>query len=177
MKFQLISLIFLLLICSCSRKTDKQLYQEGVAAEVQNNFQSAAGSYEQAVADHPGTAYAESSLARLGPLYTNELKDPQKAVGAYERYYKMFPGSKESPTMLFLAGFVYNNDLHQTDSARARYQEYLNRYPDGQLAQSAKFELQNLGKDADQVLGSQVSQGASDQPESPADEPERKSGK
>ncbi len=178
MKLHLISLIFLaLLVFSCSRKTEVQLYHEGLAAEEQKSFQAAVDAYEQVVRDHPTTAYAESSLARLAPLYTNEVKDPQKAVNTYERGYKMFPNSKQAPTMLFLAGFVYNNELHNIDSARAKYQQYLDKYPNQELAESAKFELANLGKEPNQVLSTQVAETPTGQFTDRAEQPQKHTNK
>ncbi|MBI1807299.1 MAG: tetratricopeptide repeat protein [Ignavibacteria bacterium] len=144
--------IFLIGISSCSRKSDAILFQEGKGLEEQKDFQQSAARYEEIVDRFAGKAYAESSLSRLAVIYNNELKDSRKAISAYQRYYTMFPSSKQAPTMLFLSGFLYNNELHNLDSARMVYESFLQKYPSHELAPSAKFELENLGKDPNQAL-------------------------
>jgi hypothetical protein len=58
--------------------------------------------------------------------------------------------------MLFLSGFIYNNDLRQLDSAKIVYETFLKKYPDHELAASARFELETLGKDPSQTLNPQT---------------------
>lgn len=151
MKFSLF-LIFLIGFASCSRKSDSALFQEGQSFEDQKDYQQAAARYEEIVDRFAGQAYAESSLSRLAVIYNNEVKDSRKAVYTYQRYYTMFPTSKQAPTMFFLSGFIYNNELHNLDSARMVYESFLQKYPTHELAPSAKFELENLGKDPNQAL-------------------------
>ena len=155
MKYSL-ALILLLVIISCSKKSDVDLYADAKAAEGKKDFQMAAETYEQLVANFPNTAYAETSLQRLSVIYNNNLKDSRKAVFTYQRYYSMFPAGKQAPTMLFLSGFIYNNELHQLDSAKLVYETFLQKYPDHELAASAKFELETLGKDPGQTLNPQI---------------------
>ncbi len=146
-------LIITVLFSSCMKKTDVQLYDEGKALEEQSKFQDAAERYEEIVKRAPTSALSDSSLVRLAYLYSNEAKDVPKAIRSYQRYYEYFPASKRAPTMLFLSGFLFNNELHNTDSARAVYQTFLSKYPSHELASSAKFELETLGKDPNEALG------------------------
>jgi outer membrane assembly lipoprotein YfiO len=150
------SLVILLSLISCSRKTDVELYTEGKAAEERKDYQTAAQLYEEAVEKFQSSAYAESSLIHLAFMYNNNIKDAQKAVNAYRRFYELFPNSKQAPTMLFLSAFIYNNELHQLDSARQIYETFIQKYPDHELAPSAKFELSTLGQDPGQVLNPAV---------------------
>ena len=156
MKFSFL-LILLISASSCSRKSDSVLFQEGKTFEDQKDYQQAAERYEEIVDRFAGQAYAESSLSRLAVIYNNEVKDTRKAVYTYQRYYTMFPASKEAPTMLFLSGFLYNNELHNLDSARMAYESFIQKYPNHELAPSAKFELENLGKDPNQALETRLS--------------------
>ncbi len=148
-------LIIAVFLSSCMRKTDVQLYDEGKALEEQSKFQEAAERYEEIVKRTPTGSYADSSLVHLAYLYSNEMKDIPKAISSYQRYYQYFPTSKRAPTMLFLSGFLFNNELHNTDSARAVYETFLSKYPTHDLAASARFELQTLGRDPTQALGRQ----------------------
>ena len=149
------TLMILFSLVSCSRKSDTELYTDAKAAEAIKDFQKAVELYEQVVDRFPTVATAESSLVRLSVIYNNDIKDPRKAIDTYRRCYTMFPSSKQAPTMLFLSGFVFNNELHMLDSARIVYQIFLQKYPDNDLAASAKYELETLGKDPSMAITQQ----------------------
>jgi outer membrane protein assembly factor BamD (BamD/ComL family) len=166
MKSFVILMFSALILAGCSRSADK-LYSDGTKAEGEKQYDRAAQAYEDIIARFPMTAYAESSLSRLAVLYNNDLKDPHKALGAYKRFYTMFPQSTQAPTMLFLSGFIYNNDLHLYDSAKSVYETFLQKYPTHELAQSAKFELETLGKDPGQALNSRMATAEDVKPEQP----------
>jgi TolA-binding protein len=148
-------LVLVLILSSCSHKSDTELYTDAKAAESKKDFQKAVELYEQVVDRFPTVATAESSLVRLSVIFNNDIKDPRKAIDAYRRCYTMFPSSKQAPTMLFLSGFVFNNELHMLDSARIVYETFLQKYPDNDLAASAKFELETLGKDPGLAINQQ----------------------
>ena len=164
MRFML-TLMVLFSFVSCSHKSDSALYTEGKAAEEKKDFSTAVQLYEEAVNRFQTTAFAESSLYRLAYMYNNDLKDSRKAVQAYKHYYETFPNSKQAPTMLFLAGFIYNNELHFLDSAKTIYEIFLQKYPQHELASSAKFEMETLGKDPGQALTPQVTTAEETKPE------------
>ena len=148
-----------LLLCtfaSCSRKSDAQLFHEGVAAEQQKDVPTALSRYGEAVDRFPATAFAESSLYRCAMIHMNSTADKHPAVDAQLRFCKMFPASANAPSMLFLAAFTYNNDIHNIDSARILYTQFLAKYPSDGLAKSAQFELETLGKSADEYLRSRL---------------------
>ena len=147
MKRTLLLALLALLIQCCSGKSDVTLYQEGKAAEESGNFQLAIDRYEELVNRFQKSAYAESALYRAGMVYNNDLHDLHKAIGSYRRFYTLFPESKQAPTALFLSGFLLNNELHELDSAKLVYEMFLQKYPGHELAASAKFELETLGKD------------------------------
>jgi TolA-binding protein len=144
--------LLLLLAASCSRKTDQQLYREGVEAELRNDRTTALARYTDAVELAPGSAYAESSQYHIALLLTNVDGDKRRAAREQLRFHALFPASPEAPNMLFLAAFTYNNDLHMLDSARMLYTEFLEKYPGNKLASSAQFELEHLGKSPDELI-------------------------
>ena len=147
-----IIMVVLIVLVSCSKKSDSNLYNEGKAAEEKKDFQTAAQLYEEAIDRFQTTAYAESSLLRLSFMYNNDMKDSRKAIQSYNRFITLFPTSKHTPTMLFLSGFVYNNELRLLDSAKIVYEIFLQKYPNHELAASARFELETLGKDPGQAF-------------------------
>jgi outer membrane protein assembly factor BamD (BamD/ComL family) len=135
------------LLQSCSGKSDAALYGEGSAAVEAKNFPLAVERFEEVVNRFQKSAYAESALYRAALVYNNDLHDQRKAVAAYRKFYELYPESKQAPTSLFLAGFLLNNELHQLDSAKVVYETFLMKYPSHELAASAKFELETLGKE------------------------------
>ena len=141
-----------LALISCGRHSPQDRYAEGREAERKGDLAAAARAYKDAVGASTETAYAESCQFRLAHMYLVPEGDKHLAAAEQARFYRLFPASKDAPGMLFLAAFTYNNDLHQTDSARALYAAFLERYPDHDLAGSARYELQNLGKSADELL-------------------------
>jgi len=147
-----------LMFASCSRKSDRELEQLAKNAEQQKNWAIAVDYYAEIVDRFPQTALAESSQYRIATIYSNdaELKDARRAVHSYLRFHALFPKSPRAPVALFLAGFLYNNELHSIDSARMVYQDYLQQYPDHELAASAKYELETLGKDPNELMKSKI---------------------
>jgi outer membrane assembly lipoprotein YfiO len=156
MRVSIAVLVIMLSISGCAKKSDSQLYTEGKDAEVRKDFQSAAESYQDVLDRFQTSPYAESSLSRLAYMYNNDIKDKKKALEAYKKFYQLFPTSKQAPTMLFLSAFIYNNEYNNEpamlDSARKAYELFLQKYPDHELAASAKFELENLGKSPDELI-------------------------
>jgi outer membrane assembly lipoprotein YfiO len=159
MRILIFVFVIFLTITGCAKKSDSQLYTEGKEAEVRKDFLSASESYEEVLDRYKTSPYAESSLSRLAFLYNNDIKDKTKALEAYKKFYQMFPASDQAPTMLFLSAFIYNNEFNNEpamlDSARRFYQLFLEKYPDHELASSAKFELENLGKSPDELIRKQ----------------------
>ncbi len=145
-------LIAVLLVCSCSRKSEDQLFTDGEAAEKQNNFQLAVENYREIVDRYPQGKHADTAQFRVALIYNNNMHDTEKAVAAYQQVYVKYPESKFAPTAMFLTGFLLNNEMHKFDSARSIYVAFLQKYPDNDLATSAKFELETLGRDPSQFL-------------------------
>lgn len=140
------------LLQCCSGKSDVTLFQEGKVAEDGGNFQVAVDRYEEIANRFQKSAYAESALYRAGLIYNNDLHDLHRAIGTYRKFHELFPESRQAPTALFLSAFLLNNELHQTDSAKLVYETFLQKYPGHELAASAKFELETLGKDPGPLL-------------------------
>jgi len=136
-----------LLLFACSRKSPQELYTEGTKAIETKEYRIAADRFEEILANHPHETVAESALYRTALLYNNELHDIPKAVGYFERYHDAYPASQHAPTALFLTGFLLNNDMHDIGRAKEAYTKFLREYPTHDLASSARFELENLGKD------------------------------
>ena len=53
---------------------------------------------------------------------------------------------------MFLTAYIYHNELNDLGNAKTAYEAFLAKFPDHEMAQSAKFELQNLGKKPEELL-------------------------
>jgi len=167
MRYYLLVVMFLCL--SCSRKSAEQLYEEGIKAENDKQYQVAVDNFKEIVDKYDNTPLADSAMYRLALVYNNDLHETQNAVSTYQRYCQKYPSSPRAATALFLAAFLMNNDLHQLDSARLAYEKFLQLYPQHELAQSAKFELANLGKDPGEfVTQKPAEQSLTSQPVTPS---------
>ncbi|KPL04484.1 MAG: hypothetical protein AMJ90_00645 [candidate division Zixibacteria bacterium SM23_73_2] len=73
---------------------------------------------------------------------------PELAIDLYQQTIDFFPESSNKYKALFLTGFVYSEQLQDYDKAKEAYQKVMDYYPDCDLADDAKFMLENLGSDS-----------------------------
>ncbi|MFO7811286.1 MAG: hypothetical protein R6V47_07965 [Candidatus Delongbacteria bacterium] len=69
------------------------------------------------------------------------------AVRSYKEFLKKTPDHKKAPDVKFLIAFTYHNSLSEEEAAKKHYEEFLEKYPDSPLAVSARYEMENMGKD------------------------------
>ena len=77
-----------------------------------------------------------------------------EAVAKYEQLVQMHARSKYAPQSQFMIGFIYANELGELDKAKVAYETFLERYAetsDSGMVASAHWELENLGKDIDEI--------------------------
>lgn len=152
MKQTLLSLVLTALLASCSGRSARDLYDEGRAAE-DSNITVAVEKYEELVREYPTEAVAETAMYKIVMFRQNQPGDRTPALESQRRFLSLYPKSARVPKVMFMHAFLYNNELRQVDSARKYYEMFLASYPNDELAPSAKFELENLGKGPDELLG------------------------
>ena len=76
----------------------------------------------------------------------------EKAIEQYETLITLYPDSEQAPLALFMIGFTYANEIGNKDKARTAYKEFLEKYPNNVLKSSVEFELENMGKSAEDIL-------------------------
>jgi len=144
--------LVLFVVISCgSKKTKEQLYAEAMQFERQENFKEAIITYEQLIKDYPHSNYADSTLFKIGQIYSNNLADFEQAIDAHKRLIKKYPDSKMSAQSLFMIGYHYANSISDTAEARTYYEKFLTKYPKHQLASSVQWELDHLGQDINEI--------------------------
>jgi outer membrane protein assembly factor BamD (BamD/ComL family) len=64
---------------------------------------------------------------------------------------KEYPDGMFADRALFMVGYINNNHLKNLDRAREYYTKFIEKYPNHELVTAAKYELENLGKDPDEL--------------------------
>lgn len=150
----LLSVLFAaLILSSCSGRKAPDIYAEGIAAESEKNPALALERFGEVVRDFPAEALAESSQYRIVTILTNADRDKRSVISAQMQFLELFPESERVPQMIFMMAFLYNNEIGNIDSARKYYELFAESWPDHELAPSAKFELETLGKGPEELLG------------------------
>lgn len=152
MKQCIILVCLAIVMTGCMRKSDRELEQAARDAEKQRNFAIAIEYYSEIVDRFQESAIAESSQYRIAVLYSNDLKDLRSAARAYLRFDDLYGKSDKAPAALFMSAYIFNNELKDLDSAKVLYQKFLEKYPGHELAESARYEVANLGKDPGQLI-------------------------
>jgi tetratricopeptide (TPR) repeat protein len=112
--------------------------------------------YRELVASYPNDPLAPDAMFLIATIEQNNLRNPDAAVESYKKFTGTYPDAPKAPLAMFLVAYVYNNEIGNTDSARVWYTRFLERYPANDMAQSAQFELNNLGKTPDELLSAKV---------------------
>ena len=142
-----------LFLFGCSKMTDDELWQKVEQSRATGNFDSTIQVCQMVVREYPNGQKASAALYLLGETYQNGKHDYHTAINYYQAFVKKYPDLNSTPVAMFIIGFIYNNNLQKIDSARIAYQEFVTKFPNHELASSAKFELENLGKNPDEIIG------------------------
>jgi outer membrane protein assembly factor BamD (BamD/ComL family) len=82
-------------------------------------------------------------------LYSDEAWE--EAVGAYSKLLETYPNGEHTSNALFMIGFIHANYTKKFEEAEKYYNEFIEKYPDDGMVSSAKYELENLGKDINEL--------------------------
>ena len=69
----------------------------------------------------------------------------------FQKILDEYPNGDFSSKALFMVGFVNANYLKNLEKAKQYYTEFLEKYPNHDLADDAKYEIENLGKNIDDL--------------------------
>ncbi len=75
----------------------------------------------------------------------------QQAIENFKKITEYYPDGKRAPESLFMLGFIYANDLKKYDLAKQYYTEFIKKYPENELVDDAQYEIENLGKDPNEL--------------------------
>jgi peptidyl-prolyl cis-trans isomerase C len=78
--------------------------------------------------------------------YAQTTSDPYARIEAFEEIIEKFPDDPHAPQALFMVGFVYIEELKDKVSGGRSLSRLINDYPDADVADSARWMLDNLNK-------------------------------
>jgi outer membrane protein assembly factor BamD (BamD/ComL family) len=137
------------------KKSDDQLFADALQSEkfalTPETMSLAAENYFEVYLTYPKSQLAAKALFKSANLLNTAAKY-QDAVQRFKLIVDKFPDADEHPRALFMLGFINNNDLHDPVAATKYYEQFLAKYPKHDLAPSADFELQNIGKSTEEIF-------------------------
>jgi TolA-binding protein len=69
------------------------------------------------------------------------------AIENFKLILEKYPDGETTAQSTFMLGFIYANSLENYEQAKKYYTLFIEKYPDHDLADDAQYELNNLGKD------------------------------
>lgn len=84
----------------------------------------------------------------------NELMSKENWEGAEQNFKSIldhYPNGEYAAKSIFMIGFINANYTNNLDKGRKYYNKFLEKYPNHDLADDAKYEIQNLGKSIDDL--------------------------
>ncbi len=92
-----------------------------------------------------------------------EKEQWSEAEKYFQKILDNYPEGTYASKALFMIAFVNANYLKNYERAEKYYTEFLNKYPDNELSDDAKYELEHLGKDINDLpfLKGETSEGDS----------------
>jgi outer membrane protein assembly factor BamD (BamD/ComL family) len=158
------AIFFIVLLFACESKTELELFESAQNNIKAENYSQALMDFEQILEKYGEGKYAGRAILEIGKLYHGKViknltvnESMHKAVEYYERYYENYPKEAEAQQALFMSGFILANEIKDYLAAREVYTKFINEYPNSELSISAKAELDNLGKDPEEILQSKIS--------------------
>ena len=145
-------LIVLLMLNGCDiSSSPEKLFSKANVERSQNNFKKAVKILRNLVNSDADEEILVKSNLLLAEIFYHDLKDFNQAIQEYDNFCKSFPDHKNAASSLFMQGFIYHNSLSDLQMAEKLYLKFLDEYPDHELASSVRWELDNLGKNIDEM--------------------------
>jgi len=144
--------IVLVTTIGCGKRlSETELYNKAKLYEQNEEFKKAAQTYVELAKRFPNGKHAAEALFHGAIIYANQLKDYDQSVQLHEKLYKAYSESQYAPQALFMIGFTYANNVKDCEKAKKYYHEFLKKFPKNELVASVKWELENLGKDINEL--------------------------
>ena len=93
-----------------------------------------------------GESKTEAEYYKLAYDQYNDAKY-EPSVKNFKSLIEEYPEGKNAPNSMFMIGFINANHTNNYDEAKKYYNMFMEKYPEHELVSSAKYELETLGKD------------------------------
>ncbi len=134
-------------------KLEKELYSGSSDAFNNARAQNLIAMYLDYAEKFPGDTNSPNYMFKAALVYMNlNPPQPRKAIEIYDKIILKYAGYKRVPQCVFLKAGAYENQLKDTAKAREVYEEFIKKYPKNEMADDARFAIQNMGKSTDQIL-------------------------
>src|ERR1700674_5575084 len=149
------AILLMLALASCSSSKDEayiekpvdDLYNKAMDALVDENYTTAAKTFDQVESQHPYSAWAtKSQLMGVYSLYEDGKYDD--AIIAADRFIQLHPGHRDVAYAYYLRAICYymqitdvGRDQHTTELALKSLDDVVRRFPDSKYARDAKLKL------------------------------------
>jgi len=140
-----------LMMVSCDSRSASELYSDAEEMINQDKFEEALKDLQRVEKKFPENELAPKSVYRMAELYMNEMKDLNSAIETYQKVADNYSESTYGAKSRFMAGFLLANNTSRFDEAKAQYELFLTTYPNDELTSAVQFEMENLGKDIDEI--------------------------
>ena len=70
-----------------------------------------------------------------------------EAIENFKNILEYYPQGENAPKATFMIGFIYANNTKDLEQAKKYYSLFIEKYPEHDLADDAKYELETLGQD------------------------------
>jgi peptidyl-prolyl cis-trans isomerase C len=78
--------------------------------------------------------------------FAQNSEDPMNRINAFQEIVDKFPDDAHAPQALFMIGFVYAEEMKDYVMADRTFNKLIQSYPESEIADTARWMLQNLDK-------------------------------
>ncbi len=151
-RMKILTFMLVLFLFGCSEKiSEKEYFDRAQLLEQNEEYDEAIETYLSIYKKFPGGELGDESLFRSAIIQANILRHHEDAIKTHDRLLRAFPESDYAHQSFFMKGFIYANDIKDFEKAKNIYKEFLEKYPNSELATSVEWEINNLGKDINEI--------------------------
>ena len=100
---------------------------------------------------YPNDAKTPEYLYRASEI-SSAIRTFPKSLSLYDWLINLYPDYGKTPNALFAKGYLLEEELAKPEQSRAAFEQFLSQYPDHELADDAKFLMENIGKSGDEII-------------------------
>lgn len=152
MKLYLSGLLAIVLVTACGGPgTAEEYWQRAETRLASREYAAALKNLSRLVDKFPDSPLVPQTYFKIADIYLNGTRQLDLALVSFQETADLFPELEYGVKSLFMVGFVQANYMQEHELAREAYQTFLDRYPNHELVTSVTFELENLGKEVEDI--------------------------